>query len=205
MRVGTTVKYVFRFSFLARRNVRKGKQVEQSTPIEVTVHCDGAAEFDSRDFDAQMAVKEATLDLHPHDTASSSSSSSCSSKTRLVRIVSWANIMGDRTRWTTEQERELAIAESQLARCQKAWSSEQELWLGHIKALTEEKEAHEEFLNHRAKQQDDEQQHFRKAWSRRKSSDEQPYQQPHHSPTRANSRMRRRLSRRGSSFGPDDL
>ena len=63
-----------------------------------------------------------------------------------------------------------------------------------IKALTEEKEAHEEFLQLRARQQDDEQQHFRKVWSRRKSYDDQ--QQPE----RANSRLRR-LRRRTSSFG----
>ncbi|KAL5364337.1 hypothetical protein BJX96DRAFT_131799 [Aspergillus floccosus] len=210
MGVSNTVKYVFRLSFLPGRNVQKGKQVKHTTaPIAVTVHChdddgpDGNTDFDPRcscSFDAQMAVKEAALGVHHHAAGgASSSSSSSSSRSRLVRIVSWASIVGDRSRWTMEQERELAIAESQLARCQKAWSSEQELWLAYIKALTEEKEAHEEFLQHRARQQDDEQQQFRKAWSRRKSYDDQGQQQP----ARTNSRLLR-LRKRTSSFGLED-
>ncbi|KAL4897304.1 hypothetical protein BDV59DRAFT_198701 [Aspergillus ambiguus] len=210
MGVGTTVKYVFGLSFLPRRHFRKGKQADHRTaPIAVTVHChNGSCDDDGPDFEtdfgsgcsfaAQMAVKETALGLHHHHDAAGSGGSSSSSRARLARIVSWASIVGDRNRWTMEQERELAIAESQLARCQKAWSSEQELWLAYIKALTEEKEAHEEFLQHRAKQQDDEQQHFRKAWSRRKSYEDQ---QQH--PGRANSRLRR-LRRRTSSFGPED-
>lgn len=144
MGVSNTVKYVFRLSFLPRRNVQKGKQAEHTTrPIAVTVHChdddgpDGDTDLDPRyscSFDAQMAVKEAALGVHHRAAgrATSSSGSSSGSRSRLVRIVSWASIVGDRSRWTMEQERELAMAESQLARCQKAWSSEQELWLAYV-------------------------------------------------------------------------
>ncbi|KAJ5240073.1 hypothetical protein N7468_004692 [Penicillium chermesinum] len=51
---------------------------------------------------------------------------------QLTRAVSWASIVRSRSRWTVEQERELARAEEQLTRCQKAWSSEQELWITYV-------------------------------------------------------------------------
>ncbi|RAH49208.1 uncharacterized protein BO95DRAFT_460244 [Aspergillus brunneoviolaceus CBS 621.78] len=147
------------------------------------------------------------------DSSGSNSSSSNSIRNPhkrhygVVRVVSWASLVGERCRWTIRQERELAIAEHELARCQKAWSSEQELWLTQIKALHEEKEAHEEFLHHRAKQQDEEQQHFRKSWNRRRSHEEPsqhptpPHPQPPQrmaSTHRANSKLRRGIRRMGS-------
>lgn len=55
-----------------------------------------------------------------------------SNRKRLVRIVSFKSIAHDCTRWSSARERELAIAEHELARCQKAWSSEQELWLEYV-------------------------------------------------------------------------
>ena len=57
-------------------------------------------------------------------------------KRRQVRIITWH--LGDTAippgccRWTLEQERELQIAEQELARCQRAWSSEQEVWLAYV-------------------------------------------------------------------------
>lgn len=51
---------------------------------------------------------------------------------QLVRAVSWASIIRSRDRWTVEQERELVHAQRQLERCQKAWSSEQEVWLSYV-------------------------------------------------------------------------
>ncbi|KAJ5760488.1 hypothetical protein N7520_007644 [Penicillium odoratum] len=95
--------------------------------------------------------------------------SSSSPRVRFGRMVSWASIVRNRCRWTQEQENELLGAEKQLARCQKAWSSEQELWLSYIQVLREEKEAHEGFLLMRLKQQGDEQIQFRKVWKRRRS------------------------------------
>ncbi|KAJ5687161.1 hypothetical protein N7536_009780 [Penicillium majusculum] len=89
---------------------------------------------------------------------------------QLARAVSWASIIRSRDRWTVEQERELVHAQRQLERCQKAWSSEQEVWLSYVQALSEEKEAHAGFLSMRHRQQDDEQHQFRKAWKRRRSS-----------------------------------
>ncbi|KAJ6166947.1 hypothetical protein N7470_002394 [Penicillium chermesinum] len=88
---------------------------------------------------------------------------------QLTRAVSWASIVRSRSRWTVEQERELARAEEQLTRCQKAWSSEQELWITYVQALSEEKEAHQGFMLMRTKQQEDERAQFRKAWKRRRS------------------------------------
>ncbi|KAB8259158.1 hypothetical protein BDV32DRAFT_150686 [Aspergillus pseudonomiae] len=195
MRVASTVRYIFRLPYLTKRPERsiwKGKGIDDSPSIEVTVHCH---DDDSQSTGSEMAVNASELDLH--HGGSSSSSSSSSSRSRLVRVVSWASIVCDRCRWTAEQERDLAIARSELGRCQKAWSSEQELWLSYIEALTEEKEAHEEFLVHRAKQQDDEQQHFRKAWNRRRSSEEQPVDANAH---RASSRVRRLRKRHTGDF-----
>ncbi|KAF9251854.1 hypothetical protein DTO013E5_1123 [Penicillium roqueforti] len=91
-------------------------------------------------------------------------------RAQLDRAVSWASIIRSRDRWTAEQERELVHAKRQLGRCQKAWSSEQEVWLTYVQALSEEKEAHNGFLSMRHRQQDDEQHQFRKAWKRRRSS-----------------------------------
>ncbi|KAJ6143889.1 hypothetical protein N7471_003342 [Penicillium samsonianum] len=132
----------------------------------------------------QVAVK-----THAHQTTSTSQSTSSApenipgrvsdstseSRTRptraqLARAVSWASIIRSRDRWTAEQERELVHAQRQLGRCQKAWSSEQEVWLSYVQALSEEKEAHAEFLSMRHRQQDEEQHQFRKAWKRRRSS-----------------------------------
>ncbi|KAE8318448.1 hypothetical protein BDV39DRAFT_168977 [Aspergillus sergii] len=192
MRVASTIQYIFRLPYLTKRPERsiwKGKGIDDSPSIEVTVHCH---DDDSQSTSSEMAVNASELDLH-HGGSSNSSGS----RSRLVRVVSWASIVCDKCRWTAEQERELAIAQSELGRCQKAWSSEQELWLSHIEALMEEKEAHEEFLVHRAKQQDDEQQHFRKAWNRRRSSEEQPVDANAH---RASSRVRRFRKRHTGDF-----
>lgn len=53
-------------------------------------------------------------------------------RAQLARAVSWASIIRSRDRWTVEQERELVNAQRQLGRCQKAWSSEQEVWLSYV-------------------------------------------------------------------------
>ncbi|KAL3466177.1 hypothetical protein BJX64DRAFT_23217 [Aspergillus heterothallicus] len=95
------------------------------------------------------------------------------------RLVSWDGVKERvRTRWTAEQERKLVNARAELARCQKAWSSEQEIWLKCIETLTEEKAAHEGFINNRAKHIGDEQLHFRKACDRNRRRSEQDQVQP---------------------------
>ncbi|KAJ5360836.1 hypothetical protein N7517_010027 [Penicillium concentricum] len=112
----------------------------------------------------------------PAPSDSTSESRACYSgearpaRAQLDRAVSWASIIRSRDRWTDEQERELVRAQRQLGRCQKAWSSEQEVWLSYVQALSEEKEAHAGFLSMRHRQQDEEQHQFRKAWKRRRSS-----------------------------------
>lgn len=46
------------------------------------------------------------------------------------RLVSWDGVKEQaRSRWTVEQEERLEHARAELARCQKAWSSEQEVWI----------------------------------------------------------------------------
>lgn len=96
--------------------------------------------------DLHIAVKQSpgqTID--PHESCSEYSDaesdsgpeineqgSSSSPRARVGRVVNWASIVRSRCRWTHEQENELLGAEKQLARCQKAWSSEQELWLSYV-------------------------------------------------------------------------
>ncbi|KKK23344.1 hypothetical protein P175DRAFT_0436041 [Aspergillus ochraceoroseus IBT 24754] len=181
MGVNQRVKYVLRLPFLTKRAELKGKAVmdmeddADHDDTDVEVYATPTFPYDEGDH-IHVAVRTKELGLSSASASSSSSSFGCrdSRRTRLVRIASWASIK-DHCRWTMDQERELVFAEGELARCQKAWSSEQELWLAYIKALHDEKEAHEDFLHHRAKQLGDEQQHFRKAWdrNRRRSSQEQ--------------------------------
>jgi hypothetical protein len=96
--------------------------------------------------DLHIAVKQSpdpTIDPHGSNSEYSDldsetgseideQASSSSSHARVGRVVSWASIVRSRCRWTHEQEKELLGAEKQLARCQKAWSSEQELWLSYV-------------------------------------------------------------------------
>lgn len=93
------------------------------------------------DSDSDVAVNDSALDLHHVGWSGSVSAGSSgsgsgigsSSRAKVVRVVSWASILSHRCRWTRRQERDLAIAERQLARCQKAWSSEQEVWLVYVR------------------------------------------------------------------------
>ncbi|KAL4878655.1 hypothetical protein BJY04DRAFT_109145 [Aspergillus karnatakaensis] len=53
-----------------------------------------------------------------------------SSTTQRKKLVSWEGVEDQaRAKWTVEQEEKLAHARAELARCQKAWSSEQDIWL----------------------------------------------------------------------------
>jgi hypothetical protein len=74
----------------------------------------------------------------PENTADSTSESRRYSQrptqAQLARAVSWASIRS-RDRWTDEQEKELVRAQRQLGRCQKAWSSEQEVWLSYVSSF----------------------------------------------------------------------
>lgn len=88
---------------------------------------DGPESFEA-DSDAESQVEHETR-FPPHCSSSSTRAS-------LAHVVRWASIVRSRCRWTKEQERELLMAEKQLARCQKAWSSEQELWLAYVRAFT---------------------------------------------------------------------
>ncbi|GIK01743.1 hypothetical protein Aspvir_005781 [Aspergillus viridinutans] len=143
---------------------------DTSTDTNTSTDTDASSVFSP---DLAVSAQPADADADAEADAGSSNHPRNGNRKRLVRIVSFKGIAHDRSRWSSSQERELAIAEHELARCQKAWSSEQELWLEYIKILLEEKEAHEEFLSHRAKQSGDEQGHFRKAWRSRRAGEEQ--------------------------------
>lgn len=67
-----------------------------------------------------------------HETHRLSDSSQACAREQLCRAVSWASIVRSQSRWTKEQERQLWMAEKQLRKCQKAWSSEQEIWLAYV-------------------------------------------------------------------------
>lgn len=157
MGVSNPVKYVLRLSLFTNKRTEqqqqhrqhhssspispispsttwKGKEIDSDPPIEVRW---GAVQYPDdyaalTDVHAHMAVSAIDSDLGSSSSSSRSRSSGSSSRTGLVRVVSWASLAGDRCRWTMEQERRLAIARSELARCQKAWSSEQELWLAQV-------------------------------------------------------------------------
>ncbi|CAG7917768.1 unnamed protein product [Penicillium olsonii] len=129
---------------------------------------------------------------HPEPECRASSSETLPTRAQLARAVSWASIVRSQDRWTAEQEKELVHAQRQLEKCQKAWSSEQEVWLVYVcmrsfyliynahrlqvQALSEEKEAHTGFISARHRQQGDEQHQFRKAWKRRRSSGDEEHQ-----------------------------
>ncbi|KAL4748154.1 hypothetical protein BDW72DRAFT_205871 [Aspergillus terricola var. indicus] len=67
-------------------------------------------------------------DIDPLDTSAFATPSH--RQIQRERIVSWDGVKEQaRSRWTTEQEEKLEHARAELARCQKAWSSEQEVWL----------------------------------------------------------------------------
>jgi hypothetical protein len=82
-------------------------------------------------FSPDLAVKAQPAEADAGSSSSHNRNGNGNRK-RLVRIVSFKSIAHDRTRWSSSQARELAIAEHELARCQKAWSSEQELWLEYV-------------------------------------------------------------------------
>ena len=68
-----------------------------------------------------------------HETYRLSDNSQAYAREQLCRAVSWTNIVRSHCRWTKKQERQLWIAEKELRRCQKAWSSEQEVWLAYVR------------------------------------------------------------------------
>lgn len=196
-----------------------------STASSSTASNSSGSECSKRTKNGSKGIKSQTQSTCQRESQTHSKSDG--KKGRTVRIITWqvdglnSGQERPRCRWTMEQERELCIAYQELARCQKAWSSEQEIWLKYvspsfllvlalplflspcplalypslflsipvrrrmltkqIKILTEEKEAHEGFLHNRAKQQDDERAHFRKACRRQQQQQQQ--QQQGESPT----------------------
>ncbi|KAL2859856.1 uncharacterized protein BJX67DRAFT_338730 [Aspergillus lucknowensis] len=121
-------KYVFRLQlplpfFRSKPMDRKGKRVDNDIDTEEeeaygnvgpTVH----VRYES-DVESEVGSDE---DIDPLDLDGPARSHR--------RLVSWDGVKDHvRCRWTEEQERKLVHAQSELARCQKAWSSEQDIWL----------------------------------------------------------------------------
>ncbi|KAL6239957.1 hypothetical protein BDW75DRAFT_235791 [Aspergillus navahoensis] len=143
-------KYVFRlpipFLKTKRMNV-KGDHVDDDDTIDtdnnvyaiaganvlhtVRVRYDSEPESESSDEDVGVDVN---TDIDPLDT--SASATPRHRQTQRTRIVSWDGVKEQaRSRWTIEQEAKLEHARAELARCQKAWSSEQEVWLQCVSVL----------------------------------------------------------------------
>ncbi|KAL4809993.1 hypothetical protein BDV18DRAFT_130081 [Aspergillus unguis] len=148
-------------------------RVEYKPELESDPTSDSEIESDNQvDFD---------INIDPLDTRVPTSVSRPRAPRQRKRLVSWDGVKEEaRPRWTMEQEKKLVHARAELARCQKAWSSEQEVWIERVERLSEEKEAHEGFMNNRAKHIGDEQTHFRKACNRnrRRSEQDQLQEQP---------------------------
>ncbi|KXG46497.1 uncharacterized protein PGRI_053530 [Penicillium griseofulvum] len=163
---------------LWKRRSLKGKSreiINEKNPSSITPHHETINEtIMHRDVHTHVhiAVNTKTLENTADSTSESRRYSSRPTQAQLARAVSWASIRS-RDRWTEEQEKELLRAQRQLGRCQKAWSSEQEVWLSYVQALSEEKEAHAGFLSMRHRQETEEQHQFRKAWKRRRSSSDE--------------------------------
>ena len=136
MRVGSRVKHILTTlpfnnnnKRLRSRSLSSSRWKEKDTTTTITDEYDNGAHI-SEDENASDDADS----LYDDDYDDSNSSS----KPRTVRIISWQ--LGDltqtqtpgRCRWTLEQERELQLAQQELARCQKAWSSEQEVWLKQV-------------------------------------------------------------------------
>ncbi|RDW86874.1 uncharacterized protein DSM5745_03516 [Aspergillus mulundensis] len=181
-------KYVFRLPipFLKTKRINvKGDRVEDEADdtdegvyanaganvphtVRVRYNSGSGSESDSEMESEVGSVEYAGVDMDtnidPLDT--SVPTPSRHRHTQRKRLISWDGVREQgRSRWTIEQEEKLAHARVELARCQKAWSSEQEIWLQCIDNLVEEKTAHEGFLSNRRKHSSDEQVHFR-TWPR---------------------------------------
>jgi hypothetical protein len=87
-------------------------------------------------FNAQIAVSDAREDLPQSpptpDVTPASPSSVPPTRAQRARAVSWASIVRNRDRWSVKHEMELLHAQKQLDKCQKAWSSEQEVWMVYV-------------------------------------------------------------------------
>ncbi|KAL4998314.1 hypothetical protein BDV10DRAFT_185356 [Aspergillus recurvatus] len=99
-----------------------------SVPHTVRVRYDSEPESESDVGSDEDVGVDGTTDIDPLDT--SVSAAPRHRQIQRMRIVSWHGVQEQaRSRWTMEQEAKLEHARTELARCQKAWSSEQEVWL----------------------------------------------------------------------------
>ncbi|KAL4737337.1 hypothetical protein BDV11DRAFT_206859 [Aspergillus similis] len=103
-------------------------------PHTVRVRYASEPDFESDvESDEDVGV-DMNTDIDPLDTSVSATRSD--RQIQRKRLVSWDGVKEQaRSRWTTEQEEKLEHARAELARCQKAWSSEQEVWLKCIPNL----------------------------------------------------------------------
>ncbi|KAI9371872.1 hypothetical protein BJX61DRAFT_543274 [Aspergillus egyptiacus] len=169
-------KYVFRLSLPLRFRKKKQAIKEDDCAVNKVADNEGAfnnvapalhVRFESEVADSESDGETDSLDIDD------------SGPQRRKRLVRWDGVKENVCcRWTPEHEKKLIHAQAELERCQKAWSSEQDIWLEHIEALEEEKEAYEHFLNNRAKHIGDEQRRFRKAWARNRRRSEEDQRPP---------------------------
>lgn len=92
-----------------------------------------------QDRDTGTSAKDSATEIHEADSDSENEylhrcpkTTGNHARTRVHRVVNWARLSIPNARWTSTQEQELLNARIQLTRCQKAWSSEQEVWLDYV-------------------------------------------------------------------------
>ncbi|KAL4980751.1 hypothetical protein BDW66DRAFT_147176 [Aspergillus desertorum] len=147
-------KYVFRLpiSFLKTKRMNvKGDGIDDddtkdtvdnvyaiagaNVPHTVRVPYDSEPQSESDGESNEGVGADVTTDIDPLDT--SIPAAPRHRQTQRTRIVSWDGVKEQaQSRWTMEQEAKLEHARMELARCQKAWSSEQEVWLQCVSAPT---------------------------------------------------------------------
>lgn len=129
-------KYVFRLpiSFLKTKRMNvKGKDIDAGEDLDEGLYASVPhtvrVQYES---DVESEI-ESDGDV---DLVGISTSVSAATRKRK-RLVSWDGTKDQaNSRWTMQQEKQLGHARSELARCQKAWSSEQEIWLKCVSFLS---------------------------------------------------------------------
>ena len=156
MRVTRRVRHMLSIPFLTKRPSFSDTKYKDTTATGTTTtptaatsttltnNTDDAVHLHAQDltdnkssstFDDDVISDSTEAEPESSGTGSGSGSGSeHTSRKPRVRIITWHldDSPSGGCRWTLEQERELQIALQHLDRCQKAWSSEQEVWLAHV-------------------------------------------------------------------------
>jgi len=129
-------KYVFRLpiSFLkAKRMNVKGKDIDAGDDLDQGLY---ASVPHTVRVQYEPDVESEIESDEDVDLVGIGASGSAATRKRKG-LVSWDGVKNlASNRWTIEQEKQLVHARAELARCQKAWSSEQDIWLKYVSFLS---------------------------------------------------------------------